>query len=85
MARHLTWRGQSAPPTLRHLVLRLYARRTELRLSQRAAAGLAGVSQSQVSDIELLSTEPRLSTLANYARVLGFDLHVELRERRTGS
>jgi DNA-binding XRE family transcriptional regulator len=49
----------------------LIARRKQLGLSQAEVARAMGRSQSVVSDIETMSTDPRLSTLRRYALAIG--------------
>lgn len=48
-------------------VSQLTERRKQLKLSQADVAKAMGRSQSAVSDIETMSTDPRLSTLRRYA------------------
>ena len=49
----------------------LVARRRQLGLTQAEVARAMGRSQSVVSDIETMSTDPRLSTLRRYALAIG--------------
>ena len=49
----------------------LIALRKRRGLSQAEVAARMGRSQSEVSDIETMSTDPRLSTLRRYALAIG--------------
>jgi transcriptional regulator with XRE-family HTH domain len=52
-------------------VTQLVARRKQLGLTQADVARAMGRSQSVVSDIETMSSDPRLSTLRRYALAIG--------------
>jgi transcriptional regulator with XRE-family HTH domain len=52
-------------------ITNLRKRRTELRLSQEAAASLASMDQSQYSRIERGEVDPSIRTLTRVARAVG--------------
>jgi len=62
----------------------MIALRKKAGLTQEQMADLLGTRKSNISRLESVSSEvsPRLSTLEDYARVLGYQVKVEF-ERRT--
>ncbi|MDT9689162.1 helix-turn-helix transcriptional regulator [Streptomyces sp. P9(2023)] len=56
----------------------VYDRRTELGLSQTELAKLAGMTQPQISKLELGGTMPTLPLLARLARAMDAALELEL-------
>ena len=63
---------------------RMIALRKEAGLTQEQMADLLGTRKSNISRLESVNSKvsPRLSTVDDYARVLGYQMRVEF-ERRT--
>jgi len=51
------------------------------RMSQKVLAGLAGISQNTLSNIERLAMSPKLSQLIKIAEAMGYRLEIELKEK----
>lgn len=56
----------------------MLARRRELGLSQKQLGKLMEVKQPTISEFEVESSDPRLSTIQRYARAVGLQVHVSL-------
>lgn len=69
---------QSRDQMTRDLVVFLTGVRNRRGWTQRALAEILQVGQSTVSEFETAQAEPRLTTLARYARALGYDLELRL-------
>ncbi len=61
----------------------MIAMRTEAGLTQEQMADLLGTKKSNISRLESVSSEvsPKISTIEDYARVLGYRLKVEFEQR----
>ena len=66
----------AVPPKPGPLLKMLAGLRRANRLTQQDVATAMGTSQSAVSDLESGNAEPRLSTLARYAKACGVELRV---------
>lgn len=56
-------------------------RRSELKISQRSLAKMAGTTQTAISNIEMCATNPTHKTLVQIASVLGMELKLQLKDR----
>ena len=63
----------------------MIAMRKKAGLTQEQMAELLGTKKSNISRLESVSTEnsPRLATVEDYARVLGYKTKIEFEEQRT--
>lgn len=66
--------------TLHRVLDALVKRRCDLGITQGDLAERLGVRQPTISEFENESSDPRLSTLQRYARAVGAELHVEVRD-----
>jgi transcriptional regulator with XRE-family HTH domain len=64
----------------RRVIADLVDARRRAGLSQTSVAARMGTSQSVVARLEAGGVDARLSTLQRYARAVGRDLHIDLRE-----
>lgn len=67
----------------RAIVSRLRALREQRNWTQQQLADAVGVPRSAISRLESAGHSPRLETLHAVARVLGYDVDVRLKRRRT--